>query len=113
MRTMHMLHSLDLDVWHEGVTVRKGFKWADVEMGEELDLCVCTRDPETHDVQGKGTVEGVWVGRFGELPASLIELEHEESSRVYSGLLESMRRAYGEDFEEDTFVTVVMYTRVS
>jgi hypothetical protein len=107
-----MLHSLDAEVGANASTVRNGFKWADLADGEHIELCVCTRDPETHDVQGEGVVWELWFGRFHDIPAMLLEYEHEERSRRYAGLFASMRKAYGEDFSEDSPVTVVVYRRV-
>lgn len=49
MRTMHMLHPLDIAVYDPGSTVRLGFKWADVYHGEQLVLCVCTARCEYND----------------------------------------------------------------
>ena len=113
MRTMHMLHSLDVEPSQNGSTVRKGFKWADLIEGELLELCVCTKDPETHDVQGTGYVWELWFGRFEDIPARLLRWEHELRSREYNGLLASMRHAYGRDFSESDPVTVVLYRRIS
>jgi len=79
--------------------------------GEYFDLCVCTREPETHDVQGVGQTEDIWVGKFREIPAYLLQFEHEKRSREYGGLYLSMRKAYPLDFNEASFVTVPMYTR--
>lgn len=111
MRTLHMLHSLDANVGAVASTVRNGFKWADLGRYEAIALCVCTRDPETHDVQGQGYVTDLWFGRFQDIPARLLRFEHEERSREYNGLLASMRKAYGRGFSERAPVTVVVYRR--
>lgn len=112
MRTLHMLHTLDVAVTDTGSTVRNGFKWADLKKGEVIELCVCTRDPETHDVQGKGKVDMLWFGYFRDIPAYLLQFEHEVRSRQYGGLYDSMRKAYGDSFGESSPVTVIVYTRV-
>ena len=112
-RTLHMLHSLDRAVGDTATTVRNGFKWADLRKGDVIELCVCTRDPETHDVQGKGKIEQVWFGRFREIPAYWLQFEHEVRSREYGGLYDSMRYAYGDSFGESSPVTVIMYQRVA
>ena len=111
VKTLHMLHTLDTAAGDNATTVRLGFKWADLKPGEELFLCVCEREPETHSVQGKGKVEGVWVGKFREIPAYLLQFEHFKPAREYRGLYDSMRKAYGDAFGEWSFVTVVMYQR--
>jgi hypothetical protein len=108
-----MLHTLDVAVGDDATTVRNGFKWADLEKGERIKLCVCTREPETHDVQGEGKVERLWFGRFHEIPAWYLQFEHELRSREYGGLYDSMRKAYGSSFGENSPVTVILYERVS
>jgi len=121
MRTLHMLHSLDVEPLHMASMVRNGFKWADLQYGEKIELCVCTRGEgmvdgtisETHDVQGIGSVRELWFGRFQDIPARLLRWEHEERSREYNGLFESMRKAYGEEFGERNPVVVLTYYRVS
>ena len=112
MRTLHMLHLLDADLGATASTVRNGFKWADLEPSEHIELCVCTRDPETHDVQGEGVVLTLWFGYFKDIPAKLLSYEHEVRSRLYSGLLDSMRKAYGDTFNEVSPVTVIIYKRI-
>ena len=120
MRTLHMLHSLDVAVTDTASTVRNGFKWADLEHGEEFELCVCTSKlppgeaPEgAHAVQGIGKTEKLWFGRFREIPAWYLQFEHELRSREYGGLYDSMRKAYGDRFSEGSPVTVVLYQRVA
>ena len=111
MQTLHSLHPIDTEVGQLGVTVRLGSKWADlVTHADQLELCVCTEDG-MHIVVGHGTVEEVWCSPFYQIPARVIELEHEESSRVYSGLIHSMSRAYGSKFDEESTVTVLTYLR--
>lgn len=108
-----MLHELEVAAGDYGSTVRSGFKWADLKRDEEIELCVCTRDPETHDVQGRGRVERLWFGYFRDVPAYLLSFEHELRSREYWGLYDSMRKAYGSGFGEHSPVTVILYERTS
>lgn len=115
MRTLHMLHTLDVEVGEFTSTVRNGFKWADLKEGEEIELCVCTRlkaGGEAHQKVGVGKMFQLWFGRFVDIPARLIANEHEVQSRTYYGLLHSMKRAYGEEFNGNNPVTVVEYLRV-
>jgi hypothetical protein len=115
-----MLHSLDVAVGDDATTVRNGFKWADLEQGEHIELCVCKQVEgmldgtidEIHDVQGEGKVERLWFGRFHQIPAWYLQFEHELRSREYGGLYDSMRKAYGNDFGENSPVTVILYERV-
>src|SRR5258708_20229372 len=117
MRVLHMLHSLDVEPGNSGSTVRKGPKWSDA-MGQDLALCVCThRQTDTYacpeeDIQGHGKVFGVWYGKFVDIPARYLQIEHVVRSRQYIGLLDSMRKAYGDSFSEQDEVTVLLYNRI-
>lgn len=112
-----MLHTLDIAVGEQGSTVRRGFKWAELRSEDMIELCVCSPAQNDltppHTVVGTGQVTYVWVGRFIDVPASLLSYEHELRSREYNGLLASMRKAYGEGFLETEYVTVILYRRVS
>lgn len=115
MQTLHNLHDIDTLVGALAVTVRLGNKWAGVTKGERIELCRCYQDVRsgetTHTVVGEGIVQQWWVGDFYDLPARYIELEHETSSRLFTGLLASMRRAY-QGFKGTELVTTLMYQRV-
>jgi hypothetical protein len=119
MRTLHNLHALDIKVGQVGSTVRLGGKWADLDTDDQFELCVCTKDPEapddvarqTHDVQGMGVVLDLWFGRFLDIPARLLKYEHEERSREYDGLQDSMVNAYGDAFDPTRAVVVIIYSR--
>jgi hypothetical protein len=111
MNTLHMLHSLDTPVREYGVTVRLGDKWAKIASeDQDIELCVCD-PPDTHTIQGQGTIVEVWHGSFADVPARLIEQEHEIRSRQFSGLYDSMKKAYGDKIDLDSEVTVLKYLR--
>lgn len=125
IKVLHMLHSLDTDPGMVGTTVRRGIKWKG-SVGDTLILCVCSdrclttecSDPDGEicdncDRQGEGIVHEEWFGRFINVPAKAVEYEHEESSRMYSGLLSSMERAYGPGFTEESVVTILSYERLT
>jgi hypothetical protein len=114
MNTLHNLHSIDILPGQTGVTVRLGKKWLhNASLDSAIDLCICTKDPESHEVVGKGVILDAWFGIFIDIPGRLLELEHEASSRTYSGLLASMKRAYGNAFDERLGVTVLTYMRIA
>lgn len=104
-----MLHSLDIKPEQPASTVRKGFKWADLVQNEEVELCVCSRDPENHKIAGHANIIDLWFGRFKDIPARLLRFEHEVRARDYNGLLDSMKKAYGKQFTEDEPVTIIVY----
>jgi hypothetical protein len=110
MRQLHNQHPIDTKPGQIGITVRRGGKWADVKPGEELELCVGV-GPNDQVPVGRCIVKEAVLCQFINIPARLIELEHEQSSRVYTGLLASMRKAYGADFNEQEPVVVLAYGR--
>ena len=110
MRTLHNLHTIDIESGTVGSTVRKGRKWSDVRRGDELELCVCTKDPETHEVVGYGLVEHVRLTYPRGILAWELRNEHAVEARTYDGLIEGLERAYGEFSEYDEFV-VMHYRR--
>lgn len=113
MKVIHNLHRIDTKVGEIGVTVRDGSKWYNiVAPGDKIELCECTEDREVHSIVGHGEVIQLYMGKFSNVPAKYIEFEHEKTSRIYSGLLKSMRKAYGEDWFEDSLVTVLFYKRI-
>jgi hypothetical protein len=112
MKTLHSLHAVEVVPGEVGVTLRLGEKWFKTKDGETIELCECSADNTTHTVVGHAEIVGRWYGMFTYLPARLIEKEHEISSRMYSGLLKSMRRAYGQDFNEESNCTALSYKRI-
>lgn len=125
LQLKNVQHDFETPVGELGVTVRRGFKWAMVPMGTPLELWRCGEPhygvcPEIGQggeycckQQGVGLVAGHWVGQLKDLPARVIEREHEAESRSYSGLLFSLRRAYGQDFSDGEYVTALFYVRQS
>lgn len=112
MRQLLNQHDIDLPVGRRGVTVRRGLKWADAKSGDRLELMTGTGpDDQTHF--GEGVVVDAAVYRFKDLPAKLLEMQHEARARQYSGLLASMRKAYGPGFSEDEDVVAMTYERTA
>jgi len=162
LRVLHSQHPLQSDPADVSSTVRLGFKWAEIPVGQGLFLCTCAKkclDPEhcgrtffdqvivqvgehpghkvdiampwsdgtgsgdlvvfevwccpNCEVVGTGSTMDVWVGRFYDIPARLLQYEHETRSRSYAGLRKSMGKAYPDEFTEGSFVTLVLYRRVT
>ncbi len=116
------LHRIDTKVGEEGITIRLGMKWYNrVQIKDVIYLQESLfRENGANGkpilestIVGEATVKGKVYVTFEDVPARYIENEHEESSRVYSGLLASMKRAYGEKFTEKDLVTVLIYKRIS
>ncbi len=114
MALYNVEHDFDVEVGEVGVTLRRGDKWFKVPAGTQLLLIRRdgSGDSAQEGVQGTGEVVGHWYGRLMDLPARVIEKEHEPSSRLYTGLLASLRRAYGEIAEQEMF-TALVYRRLT
>ena len=115
MKQLKSLHPVEVERGMNGVTIRNSPKWyRDVEVGDKVELIWQALDTwgGMNDVpQGIGIIIDKKVELFYNLKAKDIDHEHEISSRTYSGLLASMRRAYGDDFGEDSVVTILTYRR--
>lgn len=113
---VHVLHTsvapLDQEVGQVGVTVRNGNKWMQYK-GDFMDLCECvSHSSETvHFITGRGKIINKGMCQFRDIPARIVELEHCEDARTYSGLLEAMKSAYP-NFTDQNIVTWVEYVRV-
>lgn len=90
------------------VTVRKGVKWH----GAKGAFMARPTKKESYEkaVVEIGILETA-IYLFRDLKAKVIDFEHDRRARTYSGLLKGMREAYGEDFSENEYVTVVFFKR--
>lgn len=108
------VHKFNVLEGSDYTTVRRGTRWAASKIGDPVELVI--QDPanrEAYAVIGMGSILGIEViKKFRDIPARVLEREHELSSRIYSGLLESMQRAYGSVFKDTDEVTVVSYVVV-
>lgn len=87
-------------------TVRLGRKWAERTVDE------ANRTVELVDGQGRsfGTAKVLdcWVGRLADVPALLLECEHDPVCRTWSGLAQVLAAVYeGNEIEYSTVVTVL------
>lgn len=113
IKLVNLKHDFEVGVGDIGVTLRRGVKWAGRPVGTKLQL-VRHEDPEgkVEQEQGEGVIVGHWVGHLRDLPAVIIEKEHEATSRLYTGLLNSLRRAYG-TISESEYFTALFYKRTA
>jgi len=114
LHTITTLENFDAPLNSIRSTCRKGRKWADVEIGEEIDLTIGESDADRNPY-GRAVVLRVDYLRFcdiGRFPHVITN--HSIRSRVNTErLLEAMRRAYGESFSVLTPVTVLFYKRIA
>ena len=106
-----MIHTLEfLNNVHSGccgnVTVRLGLKWfRQVAPGDIVNIAETGKKP---DAQAR--IYGVFASPMIGIPWDLLDLEHDESCRDYSGLLAGMKTAYPDaEINDDTVVTCLIY----
>ena len=90
------------------VTVRKGTKWYGVS-GTFTARPTRKESCRARSKEAEIVISQTAIHLFRSLPAKVIDLEHDRRARTYSGLLKGMREAYGEDFSESEYVTVVFF----
>jgi len=107
MQSIHFLDKNQPNVGQEATTCRKGLKWYNqVNVDDEVNLVL---DPGGA-VFGRAVVTRLWFGWFRQVPALLVEIEHDPTCRTYSMLLACMKDIY-DDFKDTDLVTVVQYRR--
>ena len=93
------------------LTVRKGLKWADLKVGDKVEL----RDPKGPLLLTKGSgnvavIYDVKVMTFNDLMnyPRMLQLEHDPECQSYRGLFTVMRKVY-DGFLQHELVTLVFY----
>ena len=89
------------------LTVRKGLKWNEVKVGENIEV------RETGDSSGghvHAVIYDVKVMPFNALMnyPRMLQLEHDPKCQHYTGLFETMRKVY-DGFVQHELVTLVFY----
>jgi hypothetical protein len=88
------------------LTVRLGDKWKKANPGDSLLLV------KTGEADGRpGFVEDVIITRFSTLErySELIKLNHDPECRTVMGLINAMKKSYGEQFSLDAQVALVLF----
>ncbi len=87
------------------VTVRKGEKWLETTLGEELNIVVT----ETGEGIARGRViSAFFVRDLGEIPEFILGFEHEPACRTLSDLRGVLLETYGANFSAEGY-TVLMF----
>ncbi|KKM22253.1 hypothetical protein LCGC14_1627260 [marine sediment metagenome] len=108
-------HTFDTALGDVGCTIRKGSKWYEESISNELELRNC---PRRHDGvcnslchhAGTGKVIGRWKGSLLNLPPALLAMEHNIQARDPEKLRVFLEQGYGKICNEDT-VTALIYIR--
>lgn len=88
------------------VTVRKGEKWLQTTLGEELVI----RETETGEEISRGrTISAFYVSSLDEIPEFILQFEHEPACRTRAGLATVLEQTYGEDFAAEGFVVLTFW----
>jgi len=87
-------------IFHDGIncTVRHGYKWADLKIGEEILL---------NGVK-KAVVKKLLICRFNELKKMDISCEHDPKCRTIDGLFNIISEVYP-NFSNNSVVTVIYF----
>lgn len=87
---------------YTNVTVRMGYKWADLKIGEVITLTDNGRPV------GCAMIRMVQVKEFRDIKPEDIKREHDLSCTTKTGLRRAMKKAYP-DFSDSDVVTIVTY----
>ena len=92
------------------LTVRKGLKWADLRVGETIEVRKTGDTQVRSGEQVWATVYDVKVMPFNSLMnyPKMLKLEHDPKCQNYTGLFETMRKVY-DGFLQHELVTLVFY----
>lgn len=90
------------DWGYQNYTVRKGLKWKNLEISEEVRLI----DARTKKFLGFGTVETLIICDLWTIPDIVLEREHDPRCREYESLLEILNQIYGDMKEEDVVTCI-------
>ncbi len=87
-------------VFHDGIncTVRRGYKWANLRIGEEILL----------NGDKRASVKKLLICRFDEIKERDISCEHDPECRTIHGLFNTLSKAYPK-FSNNSIVTVIYF----
>ncbi len=97
--------------FHPGInlTVRAGRKWRKAQCGDQLFLL---ETGEEHCIRGRAIVVSVVSTTYGQIPHTVLALEHDPACRTREGLTAAMRRAYpdaGPILDNDEMCLIFFY----
>lgn len=89
------------------LTVRKGLKWSDIQVGEEVEIRETGNEVDAAQI---ATIWDVKVIRFVDLQeyAHMLKLEHDPDCQTFQGLFKVMKKVY-DGFSLHELVTLVFY----
>ena len=87
-------------VFHDGIncTVRRGYKWANLRIGEEILL----------NGEKRAIVKKLLICRFDEIEKGDISCEHDPKCRTIDGLFNTLSELYP-NFSNNSIVTVIYF----
>ncbi len=89
---------------YTNVTVRRGYNWSNLAIGEVIELCDNGKRVED------ATVRQVLVKRFADIKLEDIKREHDLTCNSKNSLRRALRKVYPDIFDTDV-VTIVTYVR--
>ena len=96
LRTIHFSNP----VFHDGIncTVRRGYKWANLRIGEEILL----------NGDKRASVKKLLICRFNEIKERDISCEHDPECRTIDGLFNTLSKVYP-NFSNNSIVTIIYF----
>lgn len=89
------------------VTVRNGRKWD--TLVDKLPFQVVIKKTGDDAVLYQAEIVGKMILPCNEIPEDILLLEHDDNCTDSEGLVLAMKRAYGEDWQENSEVTVLFF----
>lgn len=85
------------------VTVRRGYKWADLKIGDVIPIT-----DKGQDTGKNALIRQITIKPFTDIKGSELKREHDPTCTKRSGLLKAMKRAYP-DFLPSEPVVLITY----
>ena len=98
-RDLRVIH-FNNPMFHDGIncTVRRGYKWADLKIGEEILL----------NGDNRAIVRKLLICRFNEIKRRDISCEHDSKCRTIDGLFNTLSEIYP-NFSNNSIVTIIYF----
>jgi hypothetical protein len=114
LHTINTPENHDVSVGVIRSTCRRGVKWTEVKIGDQIELTLGPSDTERNPF-GTGEVIGYDVLRFRDLNEKRhVFTNHSLNSNTsQEALFAAMQRAYGPEFSYEDVVTVLFYRRIA
>ncbi len=102
MRSLDFLNGVH-NRWRN-VTVRRGYKWADLKIGERV--CLTTKGELNDYPYDVAFIRSVTIKPFSDIKQHELKKEHDPTCKDRSGLFRAMKKAYPNFWKEEVVVLI-------